>query len=205
MDYLPFPAVLRVAAGDIQVFGQGVLPGRSASLDFTAEFIPLLPLGQEATIEWILGNRTMLAFRGNVYLSSRELLRIVDVDSDILEEAKAVFSTNTRLPATVRPFIEEEGAPPGPKPTPALLAEIIQLGNGRVKLLTAEGYEAGSGLQLSCEVDFFTLHKQAVTVYRPIQVALDEWILICGIERGSDENTIALSTYSAKLARAEEN
>lgn len=199
MDYYPFPALLRSKYNSIHEFGQASIAVSDNAIDFTSDFVPLLPLGCDAEIKWVLGNRVLAAYHGQVYLSSRELLRIVDIAPNKLEAARTIFATNTKLPGTA---VATGGSRIIAKP-PAQPVEILYLSKQLIKF-RAGGYIAkGQRVALSCEVDFLTLNNQPLQVLERVLLQRDDAILVCEVLPGGDDNFVALSTYTARLAEQE--
>lgn len=190
MEYYPFPARLRSADGRVEEFGRASLAAAGHSVDFIADFVPLLPLGAPAVIEWIQGDRVLASFSGQVYLSSKNLLRLVEVDADLWQQAHLIFATNTRLPATAAPWGKKDGG---------FAAEICYLSTKAITLATAEAFEAGTRLALCCEVDFLTLCDLELQVNQCVVLRRGETLLLCGVRQASSENLIALSAYCARL------
>lgn len=190
MDYCAFPALLESDYNHISEYGQGRIAQTGDAIDFSAGFIPLLPLGTTASINWIFGTRLVVAFSGKVYLSSPSLLRLVDISSHILDATRPIFAANTRLPARVTP------AGSGGK---SIAADIIYLSRHAITLRLMGTTPQEAQLLLDCEVDFLTLHSLALQVQQLVPLRKQETLLLCKPGPYSDENLIALSAYSARL------
>lgn len=197
MDYYPFPALLISEYNTIHEYGQALV-GPQGSIDFIGDFVPLIPLGTAATVEWVLGDKSLATFKGGVYLSSPQLLRLVDVDAAQLAAARHVFAVNTRLPAGIT-----AKAPGRSQPQPRIPCEILYMDMSILKLRVATGYEPGTPLWLSANIDFLTLRDLSLRVVERVPLHRDETLLLCEVQRTNQENFIALSTYAARLAAQE--
>lgn len=191
MEYLTFPARLRASYNDILEYGEGHLGTGGDSIDFLSDFVPLIPLGSEATIEWLYADRSITVYQGRVYLSTPTMLRLVGVDEDLVMRARGIFAANTRLTG-----LAHRGGT-----LPPLAVEILYLSVGMVKLGCPLQIEAGERLLLDVEVDFLTLHGLSLQVRQLVPLRRDENLLLCEVERSGNDNYIALSTYSSRLDR----
>lgn len=196
MEYLSFPARLLAPYNDIQEYGEGHLGAGGDAVDFLSDFVPLIPLGSLAAIEWTYAGRTIATYEGKVYLSTPSLLRLVEVDESLVVRARGIFATNTRLPGQVREGAEAPPARALPRPV-----EILYLSVGMVKLHTSFQPPVGHRLLLDVEVDFLTLHGLCLRVRQAVPLRRDENLLLCEVERSGNDNYIALSTYSNRLDR----
>lgn len=195
MEYFSFPARLRSAYNTISEYGTAQVSARENAIEFSGEFVPLLPLGTEAVVDWILGERTLVSFEGQTYLSSPTRLLLVDVDAELIEAAKATFAINTHLPAKAR----SAEAPRGAAKTPAYPAEIVYLSADFMTLRTKAAGKLKGRLLLDCEVDFLTLCDQPVLVRRQVTSSRSDALLLCDVLPSSNDNRIALSAYASKL------
>ena len=191
MEYYPFPALMRTEYNGIQEHGTARVSEQGTALNFYGEFVPLVPLGQEATVDWILGDKTLASFEGKAYLSTAQMLQLTDVDPEKLNTARGLFLVNTRQPGLV--------APAGKPKAKKLPVEILYLSMGLIKLLTRDNIEEGMELLLYTHVDFLTLNALELRVRKRIIFHKEETLLLCEVEGVSRENYVALSTYVAKL------
>lgn len=193
MEYLPFPA--RLCAGNICEVGLGQVAEADNAVDFTGDFIPLLPLGQAAAVEWILGDGVVRAYQGEVYLSSPALLRLVRVDAGLVAEARRLFATNLRLRAS---FASPD------KTSPRVPAQVLYLTTCAATLAAPMPLEPGTRLWLDCEADFLTLRAVPLQVKSAIPLRKSQALLHCTLAAGSEENLVALSAYTARLEKLED-
>lgn len=190
MKYYPFPARLRSGYNGICEYGEGRAVHGDDAVDFSGEFVPLLPLGTPAEVDWIFGEGVVATFPGTVYLSSPTLARVVDVPPALARAARETFRQNTRISAAAAPA----DAPGEPFPV-----TIIYLSPTAVTLQTARQVEEGSSLVLNAEVDFLTLDGLALQVRQRLALRRGDTLLICDVPPAGDANLIALSAYSARL------
>lgn len=194
MEYHPFPARLTAGYNHTCVMGQGrLVPGQNA-VEFTGDFIPLMPLNTAAKIEWLLGETTLADFTGRVYLSSPQLLRLVEVDPAVLAAHRPVFAVNTQLAAGLR-FAQKDGAPTA--------GEVLYLSQKAITLCSTLPAAEGDALLLDVEVDFLTLDALPLVVQRRVPLRRMETLLLCSVPRPDDANFIALSAYAARLEQLE--
>lgn len=196
MDYYPFPALLRSDYNYIHEFGQASPAPQGDAVNFTGDFVPLIPLGTAAAIQWVLGEKTIATFRGKVYLSTSEMMQLVEVDPGQVEKLRAVFAVNTNLPGSIT-----AGTRRAPLKTKSLPVDILYLSPALIKLRASQYVEEGSSILLSSEVDFLTLRDLELTIKQRLLLRRGESLLLCSVESGGSENYIALSAYAAKLAK----
>ena len=198
MNYHPFPALLCSCDNTVQEFGSATIAPHDNAIDFTGEFVPLLPLGTLASLCWMLGNKCLAEFHGSVYLSSRELLRIVDLEEKNLAKVRKIFQCNAGLAAQI---ISSEKA--GFTKPQYSRAEIIYLSSKHFTIKTGEYFSAEDKILLSAEVDFLTLSDLPLQVEKRVLLRRNEALLLCKVLPAGDDNFIALSAYSAKLEEIE--
>ncbi len=191
MEYYPFPALLRSTYNNIEEHGTAQVAPQGNAINFYGDFVPLVPLGQEAVIHWILGDKVLASLSGKAYLSTAQMLQLTDVDPDKLATARTLFLVNTRLPGLVAPAARPKAQ--------KLSVEILYLSMGLVKLLTRDNIEEGTELHLYTHVDFLTLRALELRVRKRIIFHKEETILLCEVDGVDRENYVALSAYVAKL------
>ncbi len=197
MEYLRFPARLSAVYNSIMETGEGDLSAGGDSVDFHADFIPLLPLGSEARIEWVCAERGIAVYEGQVYLSTPNMLRLVGVDAALVARARGILAANTRLPGQLRE------APDDPE-TPPRAAEILYLSPGMVKLLLPGPFAAGGQLLLDVEVNYLTLRGLCLRVRQALPLharGQGPFLLLCEVAPSGNDNYVALSSYSKRLGR----
>ncbi len=195
MEFYPVPARLQAGYNGASATGLATVMEDENALEFTGEFIPLLPLGAPATVDWTYGQRVLASFSGTVYLSSPGLVRLVGLDAALVETARATFAMNTRLPCVLTVRQGESGGR-------AAAAEILYLSTDTVTLHHHGAVAPGETVWVSAEVDFLTLRELPLLVQREIALRRDDELLLCGVPGlQTNENFIALSAYSARLEK----
>ncbi len=195
MNYQPFFARLRTSYNDICEYGSGTFGSDADVVDFSGDFVPLIPLGTPATIEWMLGEQAIASYEGQVYLSSPTLLRIVQADTELTRPARTILATNTKLLAEIIPLHSGEYA----RVHRPAAAQIVYLSQTHITLRCSDILKENQRLLLGVEVDFLTLHQLALQVQHRILMRRGEALFICEVQHCSNDNLIALSAYSARL------
>lgn len=190
MDFLPFPARLCSGYNNVEEYGTAQVADGEDAVDFTSTFIPLLPLGSQAVVEWVLGQNLVQAYAGRVYLSSPGLLRLVGLEPQLAADTRSLFATNIQMPATVLP----------PKAAP-MPARVVYLGLKHLTLQVPEPVEPGGRMLLNAEVDFLTLRQLPLQVRTRVTLRKSQSLLLCDIQGPGNENLIALSAYVARLEK----
>ncbi len=189
MEYLAFPAKFTSSYNTINELGQAhFLPGDNA-INFTSDFVPLLPLGTPAMIEWAHSERTLATYEGSVYLSSGKLVRLVDINPTLAAKTRRLLACNIHMEAE----ISAKGG--------GFSAEVVYLSEKSITLHSRWAQEANSLLQLSAEIDFLTLRKLPLRCKKQLELRRGEYLLYCHVEKTTTENTVALSAYSARLEK----
>ncbi len=192
-QYYSFPALLKTEYNDIEETGYAQIIPRGDALNFYGEFVPLVPLGHRASIYWVLGDKALAEFEGDTYLSTSEMLQLTNLNGEKLETARTLFLSNIELEAVISNTASKKG-----KLEPV---KILYLSMGLIKLISPHEFTQGQTLYLSAQVDFFTLHALRLTVHKKLDFYKGEKMLLCEVDSMSEENYIALSTYTAKLEK----
>lgn len=103
-----FPARLLSQEGKLLEFGQASISAEQGSVDFVSDFVPLFTMGTPLTIVRTFGEQEIHVFRGEVYLSSRKLLRLTSVSDELLPGSERVYLFPADIPAQVTAFPVEE-------------------------------------------------------------------------------------------------
>lgn len=201
MDYQAFPAKLSAGYNNICEYGNASVAPEGNAIDFTGDFIPLIPLGTEATIEWMLGDKIVVGYFGKVYLSSQNLLRLVEVDPERIRQTRALFASNVQLPASIVPKKSGPWLKTGASSHPAT---IVYLSQKVLHLRCPQPLKAGQALCLDAEVDFLTLYELPLLVKHCVMMRRADALLLCAVQPTGNDNVVALSAYSAKLEHLED-
>lgn len=143
----------------------GDVNGEADSLDIithSGDFLITLPYNQPVKVVCHAPKIGFRLFLGRVYLSSRELMRVVDVGTQQSLERRQYFRLNTSIEAELTlPSINQDGTP-SDEPT-MLKVEIKDVSLGGLRILTRDVFETGQKfiasfallkqeMQLGCEV-----------------------------------------------------
>lgn len=98
-----FPALLKNAEGVVVAEGRGRLVEHEDAVNFVSDYVPLYALSTPMEIARMLDGQVIHRFLGKVYLSDRQLMRIVSVTSELLPGAEQVYSDGLSLAALAYP------------------------------------------------------------------------------------------------------
>ncbi len=195
-EYYPFPALLKTEYNEIEELGHAQIAPRGNALNFYGDFVPLVPLGHPATVQWVLGERVLATFEGDTYLSTSSMLQLTDLEEGKLATARTLFQTNTKLPAMI--------ANSNKKKVEQQAVQVLYLSMGLVKLLCKGDIAEGQELYLYAQADFLTLNALQLTVHKKLDFHEGEKLVLCEVESMTQENYISLSAYTAKLEKQAE-
>lgn len=94
-------AVLMTENDEFLERGTLIIPPTGTTVDFKNDFVPLVSLGHTVKISIEVSGQTCVDISGEVYLSSKNLLRLVSVDSKKLEIIRSFFVSNTNFPISL--------------------------------------------------------------------------------------------------------
>lgn len=92
-------AILKTTDNSILEYGFASISLKNKYVEFTANFVPLLPIKTPVRIFCLESGQTTHIFSGNVYLSSKRLLRVVSIKCALMPGAEEVLSIETTLSA----------------------------------------------------------------------------------------------------------
>ena len=150
MEPIWFTAILTDEKGRFLEKGFASLPLETNSLCFKSSFVPLLKIGTLVTIIRTLDDRELESFHGEVYVSSRQFLRITAVDEGSLKRIKSLFGFNTAFES----FLTMEAPVRFPfyfKKPQEIYAAIYYLSMTQLKFQSMDKLETGNRLILDIE------------------------------------------------------
>ena len=103
--YIEFTAYLKSESGEILARGEGVVNVAERFVTFTSDFVPLYHIGTSMEVVRVFKGLEVHRFFGKIYLSSKRLMRIVDIDDELLPGSEYCYSTDIEFPAVVQPNI----------------------------------------------------------------------------------------------------
>ena len=201
MNSIGFSALLESYDKDISELGQAYISNGNA-VTFTSDFVPLIKLGSQVTITRLIGEKRMESFVGRVYLSSKQLMRIVEVDNTLIEKALVLFESNIISPG-------EFAIAPGSsisfnlQKAKGISGFLRYIGPETVRICTMEFVDKGQHLMFSVESDELTLNKMLVRVKERVLLMRNAAVLLCDVVSLSAANATAIKEYSAQLKKEE--
>ncbi len=173
------------------------------SVTFTSDFVPLVKLGSEVTVIRVIGEKRLERFVGKVYLSSRKLLRIVDVDKATIGPALNMFESNAVFPAE---FLIAPGATTrfNAQKAQAVSGFIRYISPQSVKICTMEFVDKGQYLMFSLEEPALPLDKMLVRIKERILLMRSAALLLCEVVSLSMGNGVAIAGFLEDLKTREE-
>lgn len=187
---------------DILEPGQAYI-SRDNSVTFTSDFVPLVKLGSEVTVIRVIGEKRLEHFVGKVYLSSRKLLRIVDVDSAAIGPALEMFESNVVFPAE---FLIAPGATTrfNVQKARAVSGFVRYISPQSVKICTMEFADKDEYLVFSIGEPELSLEKMLVRIKERILLMRSAALLLCEVVSLSMENGVEIAGFLEDLKAKEE-
>jgi len=103
-----FPALLEDESGQVIEYGSAEIAPEPNSLNFISGFIPLYPMGTRIAVVWLRDDNRLERLWGEVYLSSRSLLRVTGIDSEKIKRVYRLFYSNTKSKASLFKPVQEK-------------------------------------------------------------------------------------------------
>ena len=171
-------------------------------MTFTSDFVPLIKLGSEVAVIRTIGEKRLERFVGKVYLSSRKLLRIVDVDSAAICPALEMFESNAVFPAE---FLIAPGASTrfNVQKAQAVSGFVRYVSPREVKICTMEFVDTGEYLMFSIEEPSLPLEKMLVRIKERVLLMRSAALLLCEVVSLSINNETAIADYLDDLKEGE--
>lgn len=196
MNSIEFSAIFESKENGISEMGQAYIAADN-SVTFTSDFVPLVKLGTTVSITRILGDKKFERFTGKVYLSSRKLIRIVDVDHKLIEQAMALFESNAIVPAEfdVMPARLFRFGSKNQKPVATISGFVRYISPTTVRICTMEYAEAGQQLVFTTEDPHLAVEKFTVVIKERMLLMRSAALLICETVSLSENNRAAIQNY----------
>lgn len=200
MSGIRFPAVLESEDGNIIEYGYAELASDPNSINFTGGFIPLYRIGEKVTVVRLLNGKRLDTLRGKVFLSSKNLLRVTDIDEASIARIRSIFSSNTRFRASLGVTEERKRFRIRPrKDIYRVDAIIYHVSCGEIRFLSMDPISRGRKLILDLDRPFtakgIVLSVRSVVDFGNIMDAY-----ICDIVSAPQESLRALKEYAASLS-----
>ncbi|WP_458863326.1 hypothetical protein [Acidaminobacterium chupaoyuni] len=165
---MTFQALLKTREGDVLAEGLAHIREETRDVDFTADFVPLFPLGTPLEIVRVEEDREIHRFEGNVYLSSRTLLRLVSVIDFMPDDPDRYYCTGLPFTGIFHLLAEETKKPffsfhkKAKTETPIdVTAPIVSLSETRLIFLYDSKFPFFKGQRLLLNADMPLLLPQA--------------------------------------------
>ena len=201
MNSIGFSALLESLEYGISELGQAFI-SKDNTITFTSDFVPLVKLGSRVTVTRMIGEKRMESFSGEVYLSSKQLMRIVDVDAELIAQALVLFDSNIILPT-------EFNVAPGKsihfnmQKAMGISGFLRYIDTKTVRICTMEFVDKGQHLMFSMESEELTLNKMFVRVNERILLMRNAAVLLCDVVSLSQSNALAIENYLTHLKTEE--
>lgn len=164
--------------------------------------MPLIKLGSEVTVIRVIGEKRLDRFVGKVYLSSRKLLRLVDVDRAAIGPALEMFESNIIFPAE---FLMAPGATTrfNLQKARAISGFLRYVSPRSVKICTMEFADKGDHLMFSLNEPELILEKMLVRVTERVLLMRSAALLLCEVVSLGMSNGVAIADYLEVLKARE--
>ncbi|WMJ82882.1 hypothetical protein ACS3UN_01430 [Oscillospiraceae bacterium LTW-04] len=145
----------------------------------------------------------MERFVGKVYLSSRKLLRIVDVENETIDAALEMFESNAVFPTE---FLVAPGATTrfNVQKAHAVSGFVRYVSPQYVKICTMEFVDKGEYLVFSLEEPSLSIDKMLVRIKERILLMRSAALLLCEVVSLNMHNGVAIAGYLDELKAKEE-
>ncbi|HWP51918.1 MAG TPA: hypothetical protein VN626_09525 [Clostridia bacterium] len=172
-------------------------------MTFTSDFVPLIKLGSIVTVIRIIGEKRLECFVGKVYLSSRKLIRIVDINSATIGPALKMFESNAVFRTE---FLIAPGATTrfNVQKARAVSGFVRYISPQSVKICTMEFVDKDEYLMFSLEESSLSLDKMLVHIKERILLMRSAALLLCEVVSLSMNNGLAIASYMNDLKTKEE-
>lgn len=145
-----FKAVLKTQNDQYLADGSATVCVAEKSVEFRSQFVPLLPLGAQAKIVRVIDGRETHCFEGSVYLSSSTLMRLVDVNDQLLTEVELEAMQNVTIPAQVSPYQTQNGLFQfAAKRLARFEAEVFSISLTRLRFVCSEEFMEGERVSIN--------------------------------------------------------
>lgn len=150
MAAIYFTAILETIDGEFLEKGWACLSTETNSIDFKNDFVPLLQIGTMVRITRTLNDEKLQSFSGEVYVASKNFLRITAVSERELNKIRPLFESNIwcySYPALYR----RSFLPFSLKKTDRIDATIYYISNTELHYLSMDSVEIGQILIVSAD------------------------------------------------------
>lgn len=198
---LYFRAILKTEDDKILEHGYATVSSTDGLIDFKNEFVPLMKIGSIVKIVRVLQDAEKDCFVGEVYLSSRNMLRIISTDCKALQEAQRILSDNTSLPVRLGICPAHPSFfSPNYKKLEHVNATIYSLSTDTVKFISLPQFSIGQDLMLQLDEPVI-LRKVILKVMESIKYGEVVSSYLCKITSIPEDSRINLFQYIDLLSK----
>ncbi len=147
MQPIFFSALLKSGDGQLLETGTASMSA-DGSIIFKNEFVPLMRMGTPIQVVRLLGEEEVQTFEGQVYLSSKSLLKMTTADPQAVRAALRLFEVNAS--ATAKLTLKDSHEP-AYRAGDIIDGSVYYLSPQCIKLLSMEQIEVGHQLMLELE------------------------------------------------------
>ncbi|MBR5486077.1 MAG: hypothetical protein IKV41_06150 [Oscillospiraceae bacterium] len=146
-----FTALLKSPDGKLLSEGYACGNARGKYVEFESDFVPIMSFGEKAQIVRVVNDTETHVFSGTVYLCSPELMRIVNVDGELLTQLElSEKMQELSLEAKVSPVMYKNGLLQfAAEKLIKFDARIFAISLSQLKFVSSEPFAEGERLTLS--------------------------------------------------------
>ena len=97
-----FPAVLKDQSGAVLAEGQATVLAETRTVEFRSDFVPMYRMGVPLQVVRMFEGQEIHIFSGTVFISDRNMLRLVSITDRLLPGSENVYFSETKIPAVLR-------------------------------------------------------------------------------------------------------
>lgn len=150
MEPIWFTATLTDEKGRFLEKGHASLTSRPDSLCFKSSFVPLMKIGTPVSLIRTFQERELESFRGEVFTSSRQHLKITSIPEEDLTRIQYLFAFNTDFEATLKEEFPVRLPFPWIKPL-EIYAAVYYISVTELRFQSMDPLETGTRLLLDVE------------------------------------------------------
>ena len=197
-----FTARLYSCDGILLEHGEACISKHECRVTFKNEFVPLIKLGTSARIVRVLGDTELECFEGTVYLSSRNLLQIIDVDAAVMNAARELFDINMYQTACFA--LSPDGqARFNPRKSELITGTIRYISENTIKISAIPFIGEGQVLMIDSELPL-KLSRTVVRVQKRVLLGRKAAILLCKIIKMPVTEKLVYCNFLASIKKEEE-
>lgn len=198
-----FTARLYSCEGILLEQGEACISKQDCRVTFKNEFVPLLKLGTSARIVRVLGDTELECFTGTVYLSSRNLLQVIDVDPAIIDAARELFDINMYQTAYFA-LSPDEKTRFNPRKCEVVTGTVRYISENIIKISAIPFIGEGQVLMIDSDQPL-NLSRTIVRVQKRVLLGRKAAILLCEILKMPVTEKIAYNKFLTAVKKEEDH